>query len=260
LTASVPGTSFTLTSSKTSSSGTITNINVKPNAAANFKPLGMDDLVINGIKIRPTTSADDEFSSTATTSSDKSSSAIAIAKAINSQSADTGVRAIANPAVISGLKTVVSVPATGNYHLYVNGVDISVAFVKDENESTRCQKVMAAINERTGQHGITASANDKGITLSSDGRNMSVWFDSNVKNLSAASFGLDKGGSVAQVSRISVGGATAAIATDRASVVINGVTITSATAAVSPPRPADTGAAPVATATAVEPPPLISFD
>jgi flagellin len=234
LTASVPGTSFTLTSSKTSASGTIANVNVKPNAPANFKPLGMDDLVINGVKIRPTTSADDQFSSTATTSSDKSSSAIAIANAINSQSPDTGVRAIANPAVTSGMNTVTSVPENGNYHLYVNGVDISVAFVKDERGTQRRQKVMAAINERTGQHGITASDNGNGITLSSDGRNMSVWFDSNVKNLSAASFGLDKGGSVAQVSRISVGGATTAIATDRASVVINGQTITSATAAVTP--------------------------
>jgi flagellin len=234
LTASVPGTSFTLTSSKTSASGTIANVNVKPNAPANFKPLGMDDLVINGIKIRPTTSADDKFSSTATTSSDKSSSAIAIANAINSQSAETGVRATANPAVTSGVKTDTSVPENGNYHLYVNGVDISVAFVKDETGTQRRQKVMAAINERTGQHGITASDNGNGITLSSDGRNMSVWFDSNVKNLSAASFGLDKGGSVAQVSRISVGGAATSVATDQASVVINGIKIDSGTAAVSP--------------------------
>ena len=228
LTASNPGTSFTIATSK-SGGGTISNVNVKPNAPAGFKPLGMDDLTINGIKIRPTTSADDIYSSTATTSSDKSSSAIAIANAINSQAAETGVRAIANPAITEGVTTNTLVPASGNYTLYVNGTPINVAFVQNETGTERRNKVVAAINERTGQHGITATNNGNGVTLASDGRNMSVWFDSNVQNLSAASFGLDKGGSVAQVSRISVGG-TVAVG-DTATVVLNGVTITSAAAA-----------------------------
>ena len=226
LTASVPGTSFTLATAKSSAAGTISNVNIKPNAPASFKPLGMDDLTINGIKIRPTTSADDIYSSTATTSSDKSSSAIAIANAINSQSPETGVRAIANPASTEGMNTNTLVPANGNYTLYVNGTPINVAFVQNETGTERRNKVVAAINERTGQHGITATNNGNGVTLSSDGRNMSVWFDSNVQNLSAASFGLDKGGSVAQVSRVSVGGTVTAA--DTATVVINGVTITSA--------------------------------
>ena len=227
LTASMPGTSFTLATAK-SAGGTISNVNIRPNAPASFKPLGMDDLTINGIKIRPTTSADDIYSSTATTSSDKSSSAIAIANAINSQSPETGVRAIANPASTEGMNTNTLVPANGNYTLYVNGTPINVAFVQNETGTERRNKVVAAINERTGQHGITATNNGNGVTLSSDGRNMSVWFDSNVQNLSAASFGLDKGGSVAQVSRISVGGTVAA--GDKATVVLNGVTITSAVA------------------------------
>ncbi len=226
LTASLPGTSFTLATSKSSAAGTIANVNVKPNAPSGFKPLGMDDLTINGIKIRPTTSADDIYSSTATTSSDKSSSAIAIANAINSQSPETGVRAIANSAITAGTNTNTLVPANGNYTLYVNGTPINVAFVQNETGTERRNKVVAAINERTGQHGITATNNGNGVTLSSDGRNMSVWFDSNVQNLSAASFGLDKGGSVAQVSRVAVGGTVTAA--DTATVVINGVTITSA--------------------------------
>ena len=226
LTASLPGTSFTLATSKSSAAGTIANVNVKPNAPSGFKPLGMDDLTINGIKIRPTTSADDIYSSTATTSSDKSSSAIAIANAINSQSPETGVRAIANSAITAGTNTNTLVPANGNYTLYVNATPINVAFVQNETGTERRNKVVAAINERTGQHGITATNNGNGVTLSSDGRNMSVWFDSNVQNLSAASFGLDKGGSVAQVSRVAVGGTVTAA--DTATVVINGVTITSA--------------------------------
>ena len=226
LTASVPGVSYTLATSKSSTNGTISNVNVKPNAPSNFKPLGMDDLTINGIKIRPTTSADDIYSSTATTSSDKSSSAIAIANAINSQSPETGVRAIANPATTAGTNTNTIIPVSGNYTLYVNGTPINVAFVQNETGTDRRNKVVAAINERTGQHGITATNNGNGVTLSSDGRNMSVWFDSNVQNLSAASFGLDKGGAVAQVSRITVGGTV--VAGDVASVALNGVTITSA--------------------------------
>jgi flagellin len=56
---------------------------------------------------------------------------------------------------------------------------------------------------------------------------MSIWFDSNNKDLSAASFGLDKGGSVAQISRIAVGGT---VGTEQATVVINGKTIQAAAA------------------------------
>jgi len=225
LTATIPGTSYTLATSK-SAGGDISNVNLKPNMPASFKPLGMDDLTINGIKIRPTTSADDIYSNTAITSSDKSSSAIAIANAINSQSPETGVRAIANPALTAGSNTTTLVPASGNYTLYVNGTPINVAFVQNETGTERRNKVVTAINERTGQHGITATNNGNGVTLSSDGRNMSVWFDSNVQNLSASSFGLDKGGSVSQVSRISLGG-TVAVG-DSATVVINGITIGSA--------------------------------
>jgi flagellin-like hook-associated protein FlgL len=44
--------------------------------------------------------------------------------------------------------------------------------------------------------------------LTSDGRNLAVWFDSNVKDLSAASFGLDNGDAVKQVEKITISGAT----------------------------------------------------
>jgi flagellin len=84
-------------------------------------------------------------------------------------------------------------------------------------------KVVNAINQRTGQHGIVAEDNGKGVTLKSDGRNVSVWFDSNVGGLSAASFGLDGGKSVAQVNKITLGG-TVTIG-DKLSVVVNGQTI-----------------------------------
>ncbi len=229
LVASNPGTPFTSTVAKvTSAAGTVSTENRVPNGPAQFKPLNEGDLVINGVKIRATTSADDLLSNTVANSSDPSSSAIAMAAAINSASAETGVRAEANAVISKGALTTTSVPESGTQKLFVNGIEISVAFDKDETGTSRRSKVVAAINERTGQHGITAEDNGDGVTLSSDGRNMSVWFDSNVKNLSASSFGLDKGGSTAQVSRISIGGTSVAAT---ASVVINGQTITSASAA-----------------------------
>lgn len=233
LTASEPGTPFTLSADEGSTAtGTITTSSVVENGPSQAKPLNIDDLVINGIKIRATTTADDTKSSAVAGSSDPSASAIAIAAAINSHSSETGVRALANPIVTKGLSTVTSVPTTAasgeTYNLYINGTTVPVVFLQDETGTARREKVVAAINARTGQHGVTASDNGSGVTLESDGRNFSVWFNSNSKNVSAASFGLDKGGSVAQVSRVAISGTVAA--TDKATVVINGVTVTSAAA------------------------------
>ncbi len=223
LTANVPGTPYTLTSEgDDTNTGTMTQITLKPNQPAKYKPLNVDDLVINGVKIRATTTGDDEKSNIVAASSDRSASAIAIAAAINASSSETGVRALPNPFVSKGLNTVTSLPETTpagtTYNLYINGTTVPVVMVKDETETTRREKVVAAINARTGQHGVTAADNGNGVTLTSDGRNFSVWFDSNQKDLTAASFGLDKGGQVAQVSRIAVNGADGSTA----SVTING--------------------------------------
>ncbi len=229
VTASTAGTPFTLsTDTGSTNTGTLSSSTVTANTPAASKPLNMDDLMINGVKIRATTTADDIKSSTTTASSDRSASALAIAAAINASSSETGVRAQANPIVSKGLTTVTSLPTTSSggttYNLYINGTTVPVVFLQDEAGTARREKVVEAINMRTGQHGLTAADNGSGVTLQSDGRNVSVWFDSNLKDLSAASFGLDKGGSVAQVSRIAVGGS---VGSQTASVVINGKTITS---------------------------------
>jgi flagellin len=227
--ASTAGTPFTLsTDTGTSNTGTISSSTVAANQPAASKPLNVDDLMINGIKIRATTTADDTKSSILTASSDLSASAIAIAAAINDSASQTGVRALANPVISKGLTTSTSVPSTTDggtsYNLYINGTSVPVVFVQNETGTARREKVVEAINARTGQHGLTASDNGSGVTLESDGRNVSIWFDSNQKDLSAASFGLDRGGSVAQVSRIAVGGS---VGSQTASVIINGQTITS---------------------------------
>jgi len=228
LTAKTPGVSYTMTSTKSASATGmgVAAKEVTPNAVADVKNLGMDDLVINGVKIRPSTPNDDRFSNTVVTSSDPGSSAIALAAAINDSTNLTGVRAEANPVVSKGINTVTGVPQSGKQSLWVNGTEIQVDFVQNESGTDRRAKVVDAINQRVGQHGVTATDNGYGVTLSSDGRNMSVWFDSSKDDLSAANFGLDKGGAVAQVSKVKVGGTTAAA--DTQTVMINGVSVSAA--------------------------------
>ena len=231
LTADTAGTSFTLTNSKSNTTTTVTAATLKANAKAEFKPLGLDDLVINGVKIPASSSAGDIDSSTVATSSDAASSAIAIAAAINSQTPLTGVLAKANGAEIKGTQTVTSLPVLSvpTFHsLFINGTEVKVQFVQNESTTDRLTKVAEAINQRTGAHGVTAVNNGDGISLKSDGRNLAAWFDSNVKDLSAANFGLDQGGAVAQSVQISSSGTYAT--TDTASVTINGVQVTSAAA------------------------------
>jgi flagellin len=163
------------------------------------------------------------------TSSDPGSSAIALAAAINDSTSMTGVRAEANPVVSAGVNTNTVIPVSGKQSLWVNGIEIQVDFIQNESGTDRRNKVVAAINERVGQHGVTASDNGYGVTLSSDGRNMSVWFDSSKDDLSAANFGLDKGGSAAQISKVKMGPGDVAAST--AKVRINGVAITANIAA-----------------------------
>jgi len=248
VTAKVPGTSFTMSTSKTLDSASninITSETVVANQVAEVKNLGADDLKINGIAIRPTSTADDLLS-TNVGSSDRSASAIAMAAAINASTPETGVHAEPNAVVIAGANTTtkatetsingVSIPVAapeGMQSLFLNGIEVKVDFVKDEDSVTRRMKVVNAINERTGQHGVTAEDNGKGVTLKSDGRNLSVWFDSNVDGLSPASFGLDQGGATAQVSKVAIGGSPTL--GDKVSLKINNVSVTATVSATTSP-------------------------
>jgi flagellin len=228
LTARTPGVSFTMTASaSTGATMGVAATEVTANKTADTKNLGMDDLEINGIKIRPTTPDDDKFSKTLVSSSNPAASGIALAAAINASTSLTGVTAEANPAVSEGSNTFTGTPISGKQSLWVNGTKIDVNFVQNETGTERREKVVAAINDRIGQHGVTASDNGKGVTLKTDGRNLSVWFDSSQDELSAANFGLDKGGAVAQVSRVKIAGAGVS-AGEKASVYINGVKVETA--------------------------------
>jgi flagellin len=227
LTSDVAGSAFTLEADTDTADGRMTVSTVISNQPAQYKVLQDGDLLINGVPIGASKASNDSKSNADITSSSKAASAISIAEAINAHSFETGVRALANPAQTKGLFTDLSAPESGIYSLYLNGVEIEVEMTKNDPSgvASRVAAVVNAVNERSGQHGITAYSNGEGVTLESDGRNMSVWFDSQIKGLSAASFGLGRGGEVAQISRIAVGSGVPA-SSDVATVLINGVSIT----------------------------------
>jgi flagellin len=64
---------------------------------------------------------------------------------------------------------------------------------------------------------------------------VSVWYDASIEGLSPASFGLDEGSSVSQISKVKIAGSSVATG-DTTSIVINGTTITTdASTAVTTP-------------------------
>ena len=233
VTAKNPGIEFTATVSTDSSDAYIDAEVVRENFQAPTRKLNNGDLIINGVEIRGARAEDDDRSVEISSGSRKDSSAIALAKAINSHEEETGVTAQIVGAKIAGSTTNTGFPgvfpATGDYDLFVNGIKVEVRLTQDEPADTRRNNVVDAINLLTHTHGIIATNNNSGVTLeSTDGRNMSVWFDGSVQGLSAASFGLDQGGAVAQTSTVSLtqasAGATLASGTTVA-LTVNGVRV-----------------------------------
>ena len=184
---SVSGAPITLTSS---SSGTIANagvaagtfqanvstvtsvartaISVAP-SNANAGVLNAGTMRINGIAIDAAVSASDTASDVTATGSTKAASAIAIAAAINAKSSLTGVTAKAEPTTIVGTAftgtTTVKTLFLNNVTVVLAATDITV------------NAIAAKINAATGQTGVVASDNGRGMTLTAaDGRNISVGF------------------------------------------------------------------------------------
>jgi flagellin len=126
---------------------------------------------INGISIDAAITADDTASDVTATSSTKAASAIAIAEAINKKSAQTGVVAKAEPNVIVG--TAFTAAARTDMTLSLNGTAIALTTT---TSSTRGDLV-ESINEFSGQTGVVASDNGRGLTLTAaDGRNISMGY------------------------------------------------------------------------------------
>ena len=123
--------------------------------------------VHHGIAIDAAVSASDTASDVTATSSTKAASAIAIAAAINAKTSLTGVTAKAEATTITG--TSFTGTATAKT-LRINGVSVSLA-----TTDITVGLIATAINAKTGQTGVVATDNGRGMTLTAaDGRNVSV--------------------------------------------------------------------------------------
>jgi flagellin len=177
------------------------------------------DLVINGVEIPGSIETGDVYSQEVANSSNRASSAIAIADAINAKSDVTGVKAVANSAVMSATSAVnTKLPASGYYSIFVNGHQVTVYLSQNETADERLNNIITAFKKQEGQHGVVASKNAVGgLKLETkDGRNLSVWFDSeqldevnNPQAITAQMFGLQSGTAVPQQTTLTFGGAIA---------------------------------------------------
>ena len=158
---------------------------------ADVRVLNTGDLVLNGVSIRASKASDDTFSDTRAGSSQKAASGIAIAAAINASSAETGVTATAAPTQIDATTTtVIGTSATAT--LVINGVSMDIALSATDSAQQTRENVANVINNNSGATGVTAVDNGRGgLSLTAaDGRNISVWFDSDEATGGAANFGL----------------------------------------------------------------------
>jgi len=185
ITSKNPGVDFTISVSTDSSDAYMDQSTVVANAAAEIKKLNTGDLVINGVAIPGSDDLSDIRTVEGAFASRRNSSAIAIAAAINSQFEKTGVKAEYDNAVIKGSNTITGLPGvfpeTGEQSLFLNGIEVKIMLTEDEPLDVRRQKVVNAINRQTYTHGVVASNNGSGVTLtSSDGRNVSAWFNADI--------------------------------------------------------------------------------
>ena len=186
--------------SKTLSTVT-TKLRPEVNSVNEIKSLGINDLMINGVAIRPALPSDDTLSVTQSLSSKASASAIATAAAINVSTPKTGVTAVPVPSKINGDVTSTALPsaatlaatADSTVSLFINGKNIPIVMSTTQTEAERRTTVVNAIHANAGLTGVDAVDNGNGgVTLQAvDGRNVSVWFDSDKVN--AGSFGLGSG-------------------------------------------------------------------
>jgi len=176
---------------------------------------------INGIAIDAAVTASDTASYVSTTST-KAASGIAIAAAINAKTSLTGVTATTQANTIVGDTFTLSANAKD---IAINGVTVSLSVAQS---STR-GGIVAEINKVTGQTGVVASDNGRGLTLTAaDGRNITLIGNSGSSGLTTGvDFGLSSGG-VAQMTAVAAAAATT-LTTANAVTTYAAVTLTSDT-------------------------------
>ncbi len=164
---------FTVGSYQPNQATVVTNLQTQA-ATAPTSTFDATTMSINGVAIGATLAQDDTASyidATNAVSSVSTNSSIAIAAAINRQTKLTGVSAVAAPNVITGSSF--SASALGAAGLKINGVTIAAAATL--GASNTLVDSMNAINQYSGQTGVTAVDNGNGLTLTAqDGRNIVI--------------------------------------------------------------------------------------
>ena len=136
-------------------------------AAGTTGLLDGSSLKLNGVVIGAALASDDMSSDTSSAGSTKAASAIAIAAAINKSTGLTGVSAVAQANTIVGT----TFGAATFTAIKLNGVTIN------SNNMTNYTRADVAnlVNRYTGQTGVSAADNGKGITYTAaDGRNIEM--------------------------------------------------------------------------------------
>jgi flagellin len=154
-------------------------------AAATTGVLQAGTMRVNGIAIDAAVSASDTASDVTAASSTKAASAIAIAAAINAKTSLTGVTAKAEPTSIVGTNFTGTATAKT---LYLNGVTVNLAAT-----DITVNSIATKINAASGQTGVVASDNGRGMTLTAaDGRNISVaYFMATATDTGSVNIGID---------------------------------------------------------------------
>lgn len=150
------------------------------------------DLRVNGVSIAASRTSDDTASNELANSSSKAASGIAIAAAINRSTETTGVSASVNATVVTGGTSNTDRTADGDQgEVYINGTSTGVISLGTDKETNRANAINA-INQISGQTGVSATDNGGGITLTAaDGRNLSVAIDTLGTNFTGENIGLD---------------------------------------------------------------------
>jgi len=142
-------------------------ISSEPEAAA----LVAGDLVVNGVAVGASSGVNDAFSS-----GSQDQSAIAKAAAINAVADQTGVEAVINGTFVGGTTSFLA--TTQSVSITINDVAINLSSSSTLSNSVNLENVAAAINEVSGQTGVTASFSGnpaQGVQLTAeDGRNIIV--------------------------------------------------------------------------------------
>ncbi|WP_163833694.1 flagellin N-terminal helical domain-containing protein [Spartinivicinus ruber] len=130
--------------------------------------LSTGDLVINGIAVGSSVTAFDTASSI-----NNNASAIAKAAAINLVKEQTGVTATVLPTVVYARS--VNPGNDRNESVEINGVTISLSFTASDSESQVIDKVVTAVNKKSGQSGVIAEVfGDSFRLIAQDGRNVNL--------------------------------------------------------------------------------------